>query len=248
MKLTDSIYMVASGKWGFSFTHPVDCNVFLIDTGAGCMMIDAGVSLDSERMVEVIQSHGFKMTDIKKLFLTHYHGDHACGAAHVKELSGCEVYAPALEAEAIEKGDETATSVGLAKGILYPEDFSYPKCPGIIPLNEGDCVTLGNVTLKACMVPGHSLQDMVLFGQIDGKNSIFTGDAVFACGQVLIQSLPDVNLYAYSKAMARLAKLPVDAFFPGHGVFSLEKGQHHIQAAADKFATGLIPPQLFFFA
>ncbi len=35
MKITDSIYIVASGKWGFGMTHELDCNVYLVDGGDG---------------------------------------------------------------------------------------------------------------------------------------------------------------------------------------------------------------------
>lgn len=31
---------------------------------------------------------------METVMLTHYHGDHACGAARIKEASGCNVYAP----------------------------------------------------------------------------------------------------------------------------------------------------------
>lgn len=248
MKLTENIYMVASGKWGFGITHELDCNVYLIDTGAGCILIDSGVGMDTDRMDAIIKSHGFELSDIKMLFLSHYHGDHACGAARIHEATGCKVYAPAKEAEAIAIGDETATSVGPSKGGLYPIDFQYPKCPGVIGLEDGDTVSLGNVTVKVFMVPGHSLCDMVMYAEIDGKKCMFTADTVFVMGQVLIQSLHDVSLYPYACAMKKLAELEVDALFPGHGVFCLEGGSAHIKTCNAKFASGLIPPQLYYFA
>ena len=248
MKLTDSIYMVASGsRWGFGLTHELDCNVYLIDTGEGCILIDSGTGLEPEKMDAVLRSHGFELPDIKMILLSHYHGDHACGAARIQAASGCKVYAPAREAKAIEEGDEIATSVGPSKGGLYPLDFSYPKCPGVIGLEDKQQVNLGNITLTVYMVPGHSLCDMVIYGEIDGRKCLFTADTVFVGGQVLIQSLYDVSLYPYSQAMQRLAKLDVDALFPGHGVFVLENGAAHVRACAQKFASGLIPPQLFYF-
>ena len=116
MKIIDSIYLVASGKWGFGITQAIDCNVFLISTDDGCILIDSGTGLEPERMDAVIESHGFSVKDIRAVVLTHYHGDHACGASRIQKLSGCRIYAPELEAKAIEEGDETATSVALAKG------------------------------------------------------------------------------------------------------------------------------------
>jgi glyoxylase-like metal-dependent hydrolase (beta-lactamase superfamily II) len=247
MKIMEHVYVVAGGKWGFGITHDVDCNVYLIDTGAGAELIDAGVNLEPERIIDVIQSHGFKPSDVKKLFLTHYHGDHAGGAAFFKERCGCEVYAPVKEADAIANGDEDANSLSGSKGGIYPIDYVFRKCP-VTKLSDGDKITLGNITLTSYALPGHSLEGMVYYGEIDGKQCIFTGDGVFLAGQVLIQSLHDVSLYPYRIAMKKLAGLKTDAIFPGHGAFCLTNGGEHIKAASAKFESGLIPPQLYYFA
>jgi len=246
MKITKSIYIVGSGKLGFSFTHPLDCNIFLIDTGDGAFLIDSGVNLDRHRIVEVIEAHGFKLSDIKKILITHYHGDHAGGAAFFHEQSGAEVYAPAKEAPAIEAGDEEATSLAGSKGGFYPIDYTLQKCP-VTKIYEGDKLSLGRVTFTAYTLPGHSLEDAVYYAEIDGKQCLFTGDAVFAAGQVLLQSLYDVSIYPYKLGIRKLSALKVDSLFPAHGIFSLENGGDHIKAAAAKFESGILPPQFFFF-
>ena len=246
MKITTTSTLWPAGS-GFGMTHELDCNAYLVDGGDGCILIDAGVGLDTDRMDGVLASHGFSLSDIRAVMLTHYHGDHACGAARIREASGCDVYAPSPEAEAISTGDEEATSLALAKGTLYPANFSYPRCPGVIGLNEGDEVTVGDVTLSVRMVPGHSLCSMAIYGTVDGKVPLYR-DSVFVCGQVLIQSLKDVSIFPYAQAIKRLAELETDALFPGHGVFCLENGGSHVKTAADRFAAGLIPPQLYYFA
>lgn len=247
MKITDHVYLVASGKWGFGISQEIDCNVYMIDTGEGCILIDSGTGLETEKMDAVIESHGFSVKDIRAVLLTHYHGDHACGAARIQKISGCKIYAPELEAKAIETGDEKATSLEGAKGSLYPADFVYPESDEVIGLTDGEMVVIGNVALKVYMCPGHSLQDMVIFGQIDGKNCMFSGDFVFSHGQVLIQSLYDVSIYPYAEAMRRIAKMPIEAIFPGHGVFCLENGVEYVKAAEAKFNSGLLPQQLYYF-
>ncbi len=248
MKITEHIYLVGSGsRWGFGLTNEIDCNVFLIDTGDGCILIDSGTGLEPEKMDAVIESHGFTVKDIRAVILTHYHADHACGASRIQKESGCTVYAPALEAEAIQEGDEDVTSLALAKGGLYPLDFVYPKSEQVVKVEDGQNVTYGNVTLTCYHCPGHSLQDMVVFGEIDGRNCLFSGDFVFAHGQVLIQPLADVTLKPYADAMQRIAGLPIEAVFPGHGVFCLENGIQYVQAALAKFQSGLIPQQLYYF-
>ena len=247
MKITDHIYIVASGKWGFGMTHELDCNAYLVDGGDGCILIDAGVGLDTDRMDEVLASHGFSLPDIRAVMLTHYHGDHACGARPYQ--GGLRV----RRLRSLPRGgghfnsDEEATSLALAKG-SPTRRLQLPRCSGVIGLNEGDEVAVGDVTLSVRMVPGHSLCSMAIYGAVDGKKCLFTGDSVFVCGQVLIQSLKDVSIFPYAQAIKRLAELETDALFPGHGVFCLENGGSHVKTAADRFAAGLIPPQLYYFA
>lgn len=247
MKITENIYLVASGKWGFGITQEIDCNVYLISTDAGCILIDSGTGLEPEKMDAVMESHGFTAKDIKAVILTHYHGDHACGASRIQKLSGCPIYAPELEARAIAEGDEKATSLEGAKGGIYPLDFVYPKSDNVVGVRDQETVTVGNVTLTFYMCPGHSLQDMVIYGNIDGKNCLFSGDCVFAHGQVLIQSLYDVSIFPYAEAMRRLASCPLRLFSRGTGYSAWRTGVSYVQAAVDKFNMGLIPQQLYYF-
>ncbi|MDR1125045.1 MAG: MBL fold metallo-hydrolase, partial [Deltaproteobacteria bacterium] len=151
------------------------------------------------------------------------------------------------EAAAIAAGDERANSIDISKGGLYPADYVFEGCP-VTGLADGESLTLGGVTLTGYAVPGHSLEDMVYYGEIDGKQCIFTGDAVFAAGQVLLLSRWDSSIPPYKVGINKIAALKVDGFFPGHGVFSLENGGEHIKACAAKFNSGLLPPQLFYFA
>ena len=248
MKITDNIYIVGGGKWGFGISQEIDCNIYIVDTGDGLVMIDSGTGLEPERVDANIESHGFKVTDLKAIILTHYHGDHACGAARFQKLTGAPIYAPELEADAIRNGDEIQTGLAGAKGGLYPIDFVYPKSENVIAVGEGETLTVGNITFTFYMTPGHSLQDMVVYAEIDGKKCLFTGDFVFAQGMVLIQALPDVSIYPYVEAMRKINDLEFDAAFPGHGVFVLEGGHKFVEFALAKFNVGLLPPVLYYFA
>ena len=54
MKVTRSISLAASGDNGLGLTHPLDCNAWLIDSGEGLILVDAGVNLDNLRIEEEI--------------------------------------------------------------------------------------------------------------------------------------------------------------------------------------------------
>ena len=248
MRLTDRICLVGGGKWSFGLTHPLDCSVYLIETDDGCIMIDSGCGLNPEAIERSIKEAGHEMTDIKVLVLTHYHADHACGTAWIHEKSGCRVYTSVQERECIANGDDVASSLAPGRGKSYPADFVYPACPAVDGLDDGDTITLGDVTLTAYTVPGHSLCDLVLYGKIGDRNCMFSGDAVFAGGEILLQSLYDVSILPYYEGLRKIAALEVDALFPGHGQVVLSDGGWHVKRCLEGFDSGLVPKQFHYFA
>lgn len=248
MRITERISLVGGGKWSFGLTHPLDCSVYLIETDDGCIMVDSGCGLDPEAIERNIEASGRKMQDIKALVLTHYHADHACGAARIWEKSGCRVYASAPERDCIATGDDVASSLAPGRGKSYPADFVYPACPAVQGMEDGDTVTVGDVSLTAYTVPGHSLCDLVLFGKVGGINCLFSGDAVFAGGEILLQSLYDVSILPYYEGIKKIAELDVDALFPGHGQIVLSDGSWHVRKCLEGFESGLVPRQFHYFA
>lgn len=247
IKISDSIYIVGGGKWSLGLTHPLDCSIYIVDTGAGCIMIDSGCALETERIEAVMRSDGFSTEDVKILVLTHYHGDHACGAAWIHEKSGCEVFIAEAERECVAIGEDVASSLAPGRGKSYPSDFVYPACPSVQGLKDGDTVSLGMVKLEVNLVPGHSLCDLTLYGKIDGKNCLFTGDAIFAGGEILLQSLYDVSIFPYAEAVYKLSEKKIDALVPGHGQFVLSDGGWHVEKCADGFRSRLVPKQFHYF-
>ena len=247
MRLTENIYLVGSGKFGFALSNMVDCNIYLVDTGEGFVLIDSGCGMDNGRIEKIITSHGFALSELKAIFLTHYHADHACGAEYFHQKSGCRVLIAESECRAVREGDEYATSLIGAKGHAYPSDYSYTACPAAEGLADGETVTFGRVSFTARYVPGHSLCDMVLTVEIDSRSCLFSGDAVFANGEILLQSLYDVSVKPYYDAVAALSQQHFDALFPGHGLFVLSHADWHIKKCFQGFADGFVPKQLHFF-
>ena len=43
MKLTDDVYLVGGGDYGFNLTHRLDCHTYLIDGGGELALVDAGL-------------------------------------------------------------------------------------------------------------------------------------------------------------------------------------------------------------
>ena len=248
MRINDRISLVGGGRWSYGISNPVDCSVYVIETGNGLIMIDSGCGIESERIEKNMAELGLSVSDVKILILTHYHADHACGSKWISERSGCRVYTSEGERDCIEKGDDVAASLAPNRGKSYPADFIYPACPGVTGLSDGDEISLGDVTLTAYTVPGHSLCDLTMYGKVGDKNCLFSGDAVFAGGEILLQSLYDVSILPYFEGIKKIAELDIDSLFPGHGQFVLSDGISHVKKCLEGFESGLVPKQFHYFA
>ena len=78
--------------------------VYIIEA-EDCYMIDSGVYGSERQIASYMESIGRKISDIKKIFLTHAHPDHIGSAAWFRENVGCEIYAGREERRWIEDID-----------------------------------------------------------------------------------------------------------------------------------------------
>jgi hydroxyacylglutathione hydrolase len=244
MKLTERVYLVGSGSSGFSLSHHTDCHVYLIDGGGELGLIDAGVGLDQSEILDNVRAHGFAPTDIKYLFLTHVHADHAGGAAELRATCpGLKVLVSADVADVLRLGDEKAISLDMGKRAGYYEpQYHFSPCPVEVELADGQEIPVGDLRLQAVDTPGHSRGHMAFTMAQGGMTTLFCGDALFFGGRILLQNIPDCDLQAYLRTIEKLARLEIDVFLPGHGSISLRDGQRHIEAALSWNERCLVPP------
>jgi len=73
---------------------------------------------------------------------------------------------------------------------------------------------------------------------------LFSGDAVFHGGTILLQNIHDCSLSATVTSLRKLRGLEIDALLPGHLAVSLREGQRHIEKANDTLDRLLIPSQV----
>jgi hydroxyacylglutathione hydrolase len=109
------------------------------------------------------------------ILITHHHGDHCGGALELRQHFGCPVYGPRRE-----RITATTQTVG-----------------------EKDIVTIPELdtTFHVIDVPGHTLGHVAYYG----LNSLFCGDALFACGcGRLFEGTPE----QMQSSLAKLGALP----------------------------------------
>lgn len=242
MKISNSIYLVASGDLGIGLTNKADCNVYLVDCGSTKVLVDSGVGIDSSRILGEIENDKISCKDISHILLTHHHADHAGGAAFFRKKLRCEVTAPAEEADSIEESDESVLGLDVAKRAgYYPPDYAFPACKVDHRVRTKESFTIGNITFSVYEGSGHSLGGVCYYARIDGHFSLFAGDLVSQGGFISLQNIPGTDIHNYSRSVLALEGLPVDSLFPGHGCFSLTNGHAHLDTAIKAFRSLGIP-------
>lgn len=170
MKIAENVHLI---RKEFYVTPEVKryINIYLI-TGESCYLIDSGVFGSEKIIYEYLHSIGRNMSDIKGIFLTHAHPDHIGGAAEIKRITDCKVYAPMLELDWIEDIDIQYRERPIPNFYtLLSESVKVD-----VPLQDGDSVTLEKgIEICALLTRGHSHGSMSF---IFCDNIIFTGDAI----------------------------------------------------------------------
>lgn len=251
MQLTDTVHLVGSGQNGFSLTHPLDCHVYLLDGGSELALIDTGVGQDTPAIVAEIKAAGYSPSNIAKIFITHLHLDHAGGAAALQELTGAEIIASHDVAGWLESGDEEAASLVAARQTgMYPLENRLRPVASATGAADGDVMRVGALTVTIVKADGHSrghlafLVDGCAGGEGGATRALFSGDALFFGGRILLQNIWDCSLEESIATVRRFAALEFTQFFPGHVSFSLRDGKRHVDAAMAHVNQLLPPPQL----
>ncbi len=245
MQLTETVHLVGSGQNGFSLTHPLDCHVYLLDGGSELALIDTGVGRDVPAIVDQIQAAGFAPGDIAKIFITHLHLDHAGGAAELQRLSGAEIVASQDVAGWLESGDEEAASLVAARQTgMYPVENRLRPVDSATGASDGDVIHVGALSVKVVKADGHSQGHLAFLVDDGAGNALFSGDALFFGGRILLQNIWDCSLEESIATVERFAELEFTQFFPGHVSISLQDGKRHVDAAMAHVTQLLPPPQL----
>lgn len=168
----------------------------LIDTGDGLIMIDPGYANTAYLVVDSIYKLGFKPEDIKYIVCSHWHGDHTAAVPHIVSLSGAKTL---IHRDDAEKGSKYFT-------------------PDVL-IEDGDTLTLGNVTMTFIHTPGHTKGTVSPFwytteGGKTYRLGMFGGAGVntMATGRFDFEGCRE----AYRASVNRLRAEKVDVFIGNH--------------------------------
>jgi glyoxylase-like metal-dependent hydrolase (beta-lactamase superfamily II) len=241
--ITEEVYIVGSGLYGFGLSSRYDCNVYLIDGSGELALVDSGCGLGGKEIETNIAEHGFEVSQVRKILLTHCHADHAGGAAYFRRTYGSVIYVPAEEVTVLEALDRVPLTTA-KEWDLYPADYQAEPCTADVALSHDTVISCGTLAIHSILTPGHSRgSTCFLLSGSQGK-VLFSGDTVFSLGIVGLLNNDDCDIAAYRKSIGRLAGLGVESLLPGHRGFTVRYGQHHIDRAIEAFRDFRLPPHL----
>lgn len=241
MRISSNLALVASLQFGIGSRY--DCHVYAIRTAEGVILIDSGSGAATSELIGNTETE-FPDQPIVAVILTHSHPDHACGAAKIHQTTQCRVLCPSTSLDVIRNGDEESSGLRQARETgMYPDTVQFIPCPTAEPYSESTFMISGH-PFTAIRVRGHSDDSHCLFTEIDGKRTLFCGDVLFYGAVFGVINQPDSGMQGYQADLSKLADLKIDSLLPSHGVFTLSRGQRHIDLALEQLRKGLIPRQI----
>jgi len=128
-----------------------DLGCYLIDTGAGLILVNSGAPGSYPLIKANIEALGFRTSDIKVITSTHGHFDHVGDlAAFQKDAPAAKTYMSERDAPVLESGGNLDYRRAEGRGIIYdPVRVDVRTKPG-------DHIKLGNTDMTVLQAYGHT--------------------------------------------------------------------------------------------
>jgi glyoxylase-like metal-dependent hydrolase (beta-lactamase superfamily II) len=155
VEIAPGIVVIGDGTRGY-------VRAFLVEAGDGLTLVDTLADEHPFAILAAIRRLGRSVTDLKRIWLTHAHFSHLCGAAELRKLSGAKVCSHEWEADIV-SGDRKAQRVSIIPKrplrAYYPFQLGlalglgdHPACPVDDVLTDGH----EEGDLAVIHTPGHT--------------------------------------------------------------------------------------------
>jgi glyoxylase-like metal-dependent hydrolase (beta-lactamase superfamily II) len=218
MNITPEIFQVG----GSGFTASEDAAVYLICFDEEAALVDAGCGGGLDRLLSNIDMCGVAAGQIRYLLLTHCHYDHTGGAAAIRNEIKCKIAAHELDAVFLENGDDRVTAADWYRASIDPFAVDI-KLTG--PRQE---IQLGNRTIEAIHIPGHSPGSVAYLAESEGQRVLF-GQDVHGPLAAPFKS----NALDYRRSLEKLISLEADILCEGH--YGVIKGKKQVEGFIKSF-------------
>jgi metallo-beta-lactamase class B len=196
------------------YVGPRGLSALIVDTGHGLALFDGDLP-DSAPLIEAnIRALGFHVRDVRWIFNSHAHADHAGGIAALQRASGAQVIASedGVRALALGGADPADPQYGLAP--------AYPPVRHARVARDDETLQLGSVVITAHYTPGHTPGSTSwTWTSCSGGRCLrmVYADSLTALGSASFRySDHPSRVEAFRRSIATVAALPCDILLTPH--------------------------------
>jgi glyoxylase-like metal-dependent hydrolase (beta-lactamase superfamily II) len=200
-------------------------NCFLVDTGAGFILVDAGIAARRAELEHRLVNAGVRPGNLRLILITHGDFDHTGNAAYLRDKFGALVAMHRGDAGMAERGDmfwnrkSGGRLIRLFARLLVRLAEADRFSPDVL-LEEGQDLSVYGWQARILSLPGHSC----------GSIGVLTAAGELICGDLLentrtpgLNSIMD-DMEEARSSLERLRGMGVGTVYPGHGrPFRLEQ-------------------------
>ncbi len=191
---------------------------FIIKTTEGPILIETGPMSTFNTLLKELKRVNVSFDDIKHVFLTHIHFDHA-GAAWKFAENGAKIYVHEVGLPHLnnpEKLWNSAKQIYQDKMEILWGEMQPIASELLIPANDQDEFIIGDTTIKVHYTPGHAVHhnayqvnDVIFTGDVAGVQ-VDKGPVVPPCPP------PDIDIELWKKSIQKLRDLNPKKFYLTH--------------------------------
>ncbi|NDJ61691.1 MAG: MBL fold metallo-hydrolase [Chloroflexi bacterium] len=205
----------------YQFTNTIAGRIYMIADPDGVTLVDTGMRPAADIVLDQLAATGRRPTDIKRILITHAHPDHADGLPKLKEASGAQVIASAVESPFVQ-GQQPVPRPNrddlpsLAK-LMYLPSTPLAGAPVDREVNDGDIIAEAMGGLQVIATPGHA-PGHVSYWQPQ-QRVLFVGDVMMRLpwGLSLPVAAYTPDMDENKRSIKRLAELDARVACFGHG-------------------------------
>ena len=192
---------------------------FLLEASSGPVLVETGPYSTFQPLKKAVEAKGYSLEDIKQVFITHIHLDHA-GAAWALAERGATVYLHPFGKKHMEDPSKLLASATR----IYGEEGMERLWSTLKPIPDDklrtvgheEVIKVGDVELKAWHTPGHAVHHIAW----QAGRSLFAGDVAgvkIEGGPVMPPCPPpDINIEDWQDSLNLLRSLNLDNLYLTH--------------------------------